>query len=109
MIVNIASVVGTRTGVVGATGDGASKGGVVALTKGLAVELGGKGVRVNVIVPGYVDTEMLTPGEREDAVGRTPLGRVGTVEEVADVAEFLVKCGFVNGAEVVVDGGLSCT
>lgn len=111
-IVNISSVVALRKACVGSAGYAASKAGVIGLTRTLAVEMGPRGVRSNVIVPGYIETDMtagMSAEARERALEGTPLGRFGTPEEVADVAVFLVGCGFVNGAEVVVDGGLGCT
>jgi 3-oxoacyl-[acyl-carrier protein] reductase len=54
-------------------------------------------------------TAAMTDVATKQALEKTPLGRFGKVEEVADAAEFLVKCGFVNGAELVIDGGLGST
>jgi NAD(P)-dependent dehydrogenase (short-subunit alcohol dehydrogenase family) len=90
----------------------ASKAGVVGLTRSLAAELGPSGIRSNVIVPGYIETDMtarMTETAREKALRSTPLGRFGHVEEIADAAVFVAENGYVNGAEIVVDGGLGCT
>ncbi len=89
----------------------ASKGGVVALTRSLAVELGPAGVRVNAVCPGYIDTPMLAPalasGMAEHMKADAPLGRLGRPEEIGRVVRFLLSddASFVTGAAIVVDGG----
>jgi NAD(P)-dependent dehydrogenase (short-subunit alcohol dehydrogenase family) len=90
----------------------ASKGGVVALTRSLAVELGPAGIRVNAVCPGYIDTPMLAPalaatGVREHMSADSPLGRLGRPEEIGRVVRFLLSddASFVTGAAIVVDGG----
>ncbi|MBU6261322.1 MAG: SDR family oxidoreductase, partial [Burkholderiales bacterium] len=111
-IVNLASVSSVRGG--GAVGNvwyGASKAAVVALTAGLARELGPQGVRVNAISPGLVETDMvrpfLTPEHRARVLARFPMGRLATVDDVARLALFLCSddAGFINGQTVAVDGG----
>ena len=92
----------------------ASKGAVNTLTRGLAVELGPAGIRVNAIAPGYIRTDMFEtshPPARQEALGKAhPLGRVGTPEEVAAVVSFLCSddASFVSGTILSVDGGLAC-
>jgi NAD(P)-dependent dehydrogenase (short-subunit alcohol dehydrogenase family) len=111
-IVNIASVSGV-TGNVGRSAYGASKGGVVLLSRVMAVDLAGDGIRVNVLAPGPVDTplvaEMHTPAIRERWIERTPLGRYALPEEMAGAAVFLCSddASFVTGHVLAVDGGLS--
>jgi 3-oxoacyl-[acyl-carrier protein] reductase len=89
----------------------ASKAGIVGLTKSLAKELGNRGVRANAIAPGYIDTELtgVLPDEvRNLILGNTPLGRLGTPEDVAGAVRFLCsdEAGFVTGEVLLVDGGL---
>jgi NAD(P)-dependent dehydrogenase (short-subunit alcohol dehydrogenase family) len=90
----------------------ASKGGVMQLTKALAVEWGSEGIRVNAIAPGFVHSDLVPPSEktpeRETAIAtRTPLGRQGEPEEIGGAAVFLAsdEARFVTGAVVPVDGG----
>jgi NAD(P)-dependent dehydrogenase (short-subunit alcohol dehydrogenase family) len=113
-IVNIASTAALRSG----TGDaalsyGASKAGLLGLTRGMAAEWARKGVRVNVVAPGVIDTSMLRIMDDPEAgkawlAARVPLGRLGRPEEVAAVACFLAsdEASYVTGATFVVDGGM---
>lgn len=109
-IVNIASISGQRGGV-GRAAYGASKAGVILLTKVMAVELGGLGVLVNAIAPGPVDTEQSrgthTPATRQAYYDRIPLKRYGSGDEIAAGVVFLASAdsSFVNGAVLNVDGG----
>lgn len=111
-IVNIASVSSVRGG--GSVGNvwyGATKAAVVAMTRGLAGELGPHGVRVNAVSPGVVETDMvrefMTPAVRERVLTRFPLDRLATVDDVARMALFLSSdaAAFVTGQTVAVDGG----
>lgn len=93
----------------------AAKAAIIAYTRDLAVAYGPRGIRVNTIIPGFVDTPMsrrLVRGHEQQAEAeraRIPLRRLGTAEEVAEVARFLVSdaASYVTGATLVVDGGLS--
>jgi 3-oxoacyl-[acyl-carrier protein] reductase len=109
-IVNISSIVGVH-GNWGQTNYGASKAGIIGFTKSLARELGSRGVRANVVAPGYVKTQ-LTDVLPEDAtkamLDATPLGRLGDPEDVAGAVRFLCsdEASFITGEVLLVDGGL---
>lgn len=99
----------------GNPGYGASKAGIVQMTKTLAVAWGGDGIRVNAVAPGYVHTQMtdrFKQNEEADRgiVARTPLGRWGLPDDMAKVALFLASdlAGFVTGQTISVDGGFGC-
>ncbi|MFM9373013.1 SDR family NAD(P)-dependent oxidoreductase [Streptomyces sp. Da 82-17] len=90
----------------------AAKHGVIGLTKTAALEYAPEGVRVNAIVPGWMDTPLLagiTDEERAQLIGLHPAGRLGTAEDVAELAAFLLseRASFVNGSSHRVDGGYS--
>ena len=109
-IVTMSSVVGVH-GNAGQTNYAASKAGLIGLTKALAKELGGRGIRVNAIAPGYISTELtdaLPDAARDAILGQTPLGRLGDPADVARAVRFLVSdaAAFVTGDVLAVDGGL---
>ena len=109
-IVTMSSVVGLH-GNLGQTNYAASKGGVIALTKALAKELGSRGIRVNCVAPGYISTELtdvLNDDIRGILLAQTPLGRLGEPEDIASTVRFLLSddAAFVTGAVLSVDGGL---
>jgi 3-oxoacyl-[acyl-carrier protein] reductase len=109
-IVNISSIVGLH-GNPGQTNYSASKAGIIGFTKALARELGNRGVRANVVAPGYVDTrltQVIADDMKELMLANTPLGRFGTPEDVAGAVRFLCsdEAAFITGEVLLVDGGL---
>ncbi|KAF9918805.1 reductase [Linnemannia zychae] len=108
-IVNISSVVGLQ-GNIGQSVYSASKSAIVGFSKSLSKELGSRNITVNVIAPGYIDTDMTSsiPEDRKEAIiAKTSLGRLGQPEDVAEAALFLAQAKFITGQVLVVDGGLS--
>ena len=112
-IVNIASVAGLR-GVADRSAYNASKHGLIGLTRTLAVEWGGRGVRVNAVCPGWVKTPMDEASQGDGAYGdadivdHVPLARFATPDDIAQAVAFLadpVRSGFINGTALSVDGG----
>jgi 3-oxoacyl-[acyl-carrier protein] reductase len=109
-IVNISSIVGLH-GNFGQTNYGAAKAGIIGFTKSLARELGSRGVRANVVAPGYVKTRLtdVIPEEGKALMlANTPLGRLGDPEDVAGAVRFLCsdEASFITGEVLLVDGGL---
>ncbi|WP_326567122.1 SDR family oxidoreductase [Amycolatopsis rhabdoformis] len=110
-IVNVGAVVGLR-GFPGDVAYGSAKAGLSGLTQVLAVELAPRGVRVNLVVPGFVDTDMtagLSDKARQSIVDKIPAGRIGTTAEIAEVIVAVARSTYMTGATVPVDGGLLAT
>ena len=110
-IINISSVSGIL-GNAGQANYAASKAGVIGLTKTMARELGSRGITVNAIAPGFVDTEMtevLSEELKESACKQIILGRFGKPEDIANAAVFLVsdKADYITGQVISVDGGMN--
>ena len=110
-IINMSSVVGVH-GNAGQANYSASKAGMIGLAKSIARELGSRGIRVNVIAPGFINTEMtsqLSEEVREEWAKQIPLRRGGTSEDVANVALFLASdlSSYVTGQVIQVDGGMN--
>jgi 3-oxoacyl-[acyl-carrier protein] reductase len=109
-IVNVSSIVGLH-GNMGQANYGASKAGIIGFTKSLARELGSRGVRANVVAPGYIHTRLtdVLPEEATNAMlANTPLGKLGDPEDIAGAVRFLCsdEASFITGEVLLVDGGL---
>ncbi|WP_445928828.1 3-oxoacyl-ACP reductase FabG [Marinimicrobium sp. C2-29] len=112
-IINISSVVGAM-GNPGQSNYAASKAGVAGFARSLAAEVGSRGITVNTVAPGFIDTDMtraLPDEQREQLLGKIPLGRLGQPEEIAAVVAFLASDagGYVSGETIHVNGGMYMT
>ena len=109
-IVNIASIYGTSGGSF-ESAYSATKGGIIALTKSLALEVAPFGLRVNAVAPGFIDTNMtagIQGNDREQAINQTPLKRLGTGKDIANMIYFLAseEASFITGECYSVTGGV---
>ncbi|MCD8005165.1 MAG: 3-oxoacyl-ACP reductase FabG [Oscillospiraceae bacterium] len=105
-IINVSSVAGLM-GNAGQANYAAAKAGIVGLTKSVARELAPRGVTCNAIAPGFIRTDMTADLEDSPLVASIPLGRMGTAEEVADLAVFLAGAGYITGEVIRIDGGIA--
>ncbi|MEW6096695.1 MAG: 3-oxoacyl-[acyl-carrier-protein] reductase [bacterium] len=108
-IVNISSTVGLQ-GNIGQANYSASKAGVIGFTKSVARELAKRGINVNAIAPGFIETEMtskLSDEVKKGYLEKIPLGRFGKPEDIAQVVKFLVSPSYITGQVIVVDGGMA--
>ncbi|MDX1823509.1 MAG: 3-oxoacyl-ACP reductase FabG [Thiohalomonadales bacterium] len=109
-IISIASVVGV-SGNAGQTNYAAAKAGVIGFSKSLAREVGSRGITVNVVAPGFIDTDMtraLPEAQREALLSQIPLARLGQPEEIAKAVAFLASpgAGYITGETIHVNGGM---
>lgn len=107
-IINISSVVGL-TGNAGQTNYAAAKAGVIGFSKALAQEVASRGVTVNCIAPGFIQTPMtdvLTEGQKESILKKIPMGKLGECKDIAEAAVFLARTRYITGQVLVVDGGM---
>ncbi|MGT2930581.1 3-oxoacyl-[acyl-carrier-protein] reductase [Streptococcus dentasini] len=108
-IINMSSVVGLM-GNVGQANYAASKAGLLGFTKSVAREVAARGVRVNAIAPGFIESDMTDaiPDKMKDAmIAQVPMKRMGQAEEVADVAVFLASQEYLTGQVIAIDGGMT--
>ncbi|MFP5022735.1 3-oxoacyl-ACP reductase family protein [Pseudonocardia phyllosphaerae] len=109
-IVNISSVIG-QTGAMGQANYASSKAGLIGFSKSLAQEVARKGVTVNCVAPGFIETEMVAAVPEkvlEKIISNVPVGRLGQADEIARAVQFLVddRAGYVTGSVISVNGGL---
>jgi 3-oxoacyl-[acyl-carrier protein] reductase len=109
-IISIASVVGAM-GNAGQTNYAAAKAGIIGFSKSLAREVGSRNITVNCVAPGFIDTDMtraLSEEQRNGLLAHIPLGRLGTVEDIAAAVAFLAspQAGYVTGTTMHVNGGM---
>ena len=109
-IVNIASVVGVM-GNAGQANYAAAKAGIIGFTKSMAREVGSRGITVNCVAPGFIDTDMtraLPEAQRDALVGQIALGRLGAAQDIADAVDFLAsdKAAYITGQTLNVNGGM---
>jgi 3-oxoacyl-[acyl-carrier protein] reductase len=111
-IINMSSIVGV-TGNAGQMNYAASKAGIIGMTKSAAKELGSRGITVNAVAPGFIETEMtekLSDDLKEKMLQQIPLARIGQTEDIANAVAFLAsdESAYISGQVLGVDGGMGC-
>ncbi|MBS0525120.1 MAG: SDR family oxidoreductase [Proteobacteria bacterium] len=106
-VVNVTSIAGSRVHPFAGSAYATSKAALASLTREMAHDFGPRGIRVNAIAPGEIDTSILSPGTEKIVEQQIPMRRLGTPDEVADVIHFLCEKGasYVSGAEIQINGG----
>ena len=106
-VVTVTSIAGSRVHPFAGSAYATSKAALAALTREMSHDFGPRGIRVNAIAPGEIDTAILSPGTEKIVEEQIPLRRLGTPDEVADVIHFLCEKGssYVSGAEIQINGG----
>jgi NAD(P)-dependent dehydrogenase (short-subunit alcohol dehydrogenase family) len=106
-VVNVTSIAGSRVHPFAGSAYATSKAALAALTREMSHDFGPRGIRVNAIAPGEIDTSILSPGTEKIVEEQIPMRRLGTPDEVADVIHFLCEKGssYVSGAEIQINGG----
>lgn len=106
-VINISSTAG-QSGLPGQNNYSAAKAGIIGASKSLALEVAGRGIRVNVVAPGYIETEMTEKLPIKEITERIPMKRIGKPEEVASVVSFLCSPGasYITGQIIAVNGGI---
>ena len=106
-VVNVTSIAGSRVHPFAGSAYATSKAALAALTREMSHDFGPRGIRVNAIAPGEIDTAILSPGTEKIVKEQIPMRRLGTPDEVADVIHFLCEKGssYVSGAEIQINGG----